>query len=57
PPVEPERSASGIVVDPSTLERIVPATRRADGTLRKELRIRPGFTPQEDVGLFRSRRQ
>ncbi|EJT97571.1 hypothetical protein DACRYDRAFT_24956 [Dacryopinax primogenitus] len=25
--------------------------------MRKELRIRPGFTPQEDVGLFRSRRQ
>jgi len=57
PPVDPERSASGIVVDPNTLERIVPSTKRADGTMRKELRIRPGFTPQEDVGMFRSRRQ
>ncbi|KZO93206.1 hypothetical protein CALVIDRAFT_540192 [Calocera viscosa TUFC12733] len=57
PPVQPARSASGIIIDPNTLERKVPATRRADGTMRKELRIRPGFTPQEDVGLFRSRRQ
>lgn len=32
PPVFPEQSASGIAVDPRTLERVVPESRRADGT-------------------------
>ncbi|KIM68599.1 hypothetical protein SCLCIDRAFT_71536, partial [Scleroderma citrinum Foug A] len=57
PPVFPEQSASGIAVDPRTLERVVPESRRADGTVRKELKIRPGFTPQEDVSRFRGSRQ
>ncbi|KAG9127337.1 hypothetical protein FRC07_014747 [Ceratobasidium sp. 392] len=57
PPLVPEQSASGITVDPNTLDRVVPATRRADGSVRKELKIRPGFTPQEDVSRFRGSRQ
>ncbi|WWC93691.1 hypothetical protein V866_000527 [Kwoniella sp. B9012] len=57
PPVNPERTASGIIVDPRTLERVIPQSRRKDGTVRKEQKVRPGFTPQEDVGRFRSTRQ
>ncbi|WWD18917.1 hypothetical protein CI109_103373 [Kwoniella shandongensis] len=53
PPLNPEKTAAGIIVDPKTLERVVPQSRRSDGTVRKERKIRPGFTPQEDVGLFR----
>ncbi|KIM29510.1 hypothetical protein M408DRAFT_328764 [Serendipita vermifera MAFF 305830] len=57
PPLNPETTAAGIAVDPKTLDRVVPATRRADGTVRKELKIRPGFTPQEDAVRFRGSRQ
>ncbi|KAI6035305.1 hypothetical protein F5J12DRAFT_733824 [Pisolithus orientalis] len=57
PPVFPEQTASGIAVDPRTLERVVPETRRPDGSVRKQLKIRPGFTPQEDVSRFRGTRQ
>jgi partner of Y14 and mago len=70
----------GRLLDPRTLERVIPESRRADGTyveprilstraskidgirllsssLRKEIKIRPGFTPQEDVKRFRGTRQ
>ncbi|KAJ3035566.1 hypothetical protein HDV00_003664 [Rhizophlyctis rosea] len=30
-------------------ERIIAASRRPDGTIRKERKVRPGFVPQEDV--------
>jgi len=57
PPLDPERSTAGIAVDPRTLERVVPRTKRSDGSVRKELKIRPGFTPQEDIGRFKTSRQ
>ncbi|WRT68231.1 uncharacterized protein IL334_005207 [Kwoniella shivajii] len=57
PSLNPEKTASGIIVDPSTLERVIPQSKRKDGTVRKEQKVRPGFTPQEDVGRFRSTRQ
>ncbi|PLW24096.1 hypothetical protein PCASD_14287 [Puccinia coronata f. sp. avenae] len=50
-------STSGIVRDPNTGDRKVAPSKRPDGTLRKEIKIRPGFTPQEDVSKFRSARQ
>ncbi|ODO06197.1 hypothetical protein L198_01429 [Cryptococcus wingfieldii CBS 7118] len=53
----PRRNASGIILDPSTSQRVIPQSRRPDGTLRKEQKVRPGWTPQEDVGLFRSARR
>ncbi|WVQ73731.1 hypothetical protein IAR50_003311 [Cryptococcus sp. DSM 104548] len=51
------RNASGIVGDPTSSQRIIPQSRRPDGSLRKEQRVRPGWTPQEDVGAFRSARR
>lgn len=57
PPLFPEKTASGIAIDPRSLDRVVPESRRADGSVRKERKIRPGFTPQEDVARFRSTRQ
>ncbi|KAF8524750.1 hypothetical protein JB92DRAFT_2703105 [Gautieria morchelliformis] len=53
----PEKTTSGIAVDPRTLTRVVPESRRPDGSIRKEIKIRPGFTPREDVTRFRGTRQ
>ena len=32
PPLFPDQSAAGIAVDPRTLERVIPESKRADGT-------------------------
>ncbi|KAI0320230.1 hypothetical protein OF83DRAFT_1275283 [Amylostereum chailletii] len=57
PKLNPDKSAAGIAVDPRTLDRVIPESKRSDGSVRKERKIRPGFTPQEDVKLFRGSRQ
>ncbi|KAK7695706.1 hypothetical protein QCA50_000342 [Cerrena zonata] len=57
PDLFPKTSTAGITVDPKTLERVIPESRRPDGTVRKQIKIRPGFTPQEDVSRFRGKRQ
>ncbi|KAK0206484.1 hypothetical protein DFS33DRAFT_592406 [Desarmillaria ectypa] len=57
PSLNPEQTAAGIAVDPHTLERVIPESRRPDGTIRKQIKIRPGFTPQEDVRRFRGTKQ
>ncbi|KZV75448.1 hypothetical protein PENSPDRAFT_600146, partial [Peniophora sp. CONT] len=57
PPLNPDKSAAGIAVDPRSLDRVIPETKRADGSVRKERKIRPGFTPQEDVQRFRGTKQ
>ncbi|KAI0346757.1 hypothetical protein BDW22DRAFT_1366747, partial [Trametopsis cervina] len=57
PDIIPKLSTAGITVNPRTLERVIPESRRPDGTVRKEIKIRPGYTPQEDVSRFRGTRQ
>ncbi|KAL1741268.1 hypothetical protein HDZ31DRAFT_45818 [Schizophyllum fasciatum] len=57
PPVSEEKTVAGIAVDPYTQQRIIPQSRRPDGSVRKEIKIRPGYTPQEDVKRFRGTRQ
>ncbi|KAJ7591155.1 hypothetical protein C8J56DRAFT_887579 [Mycena floridula] len=57
PPINPSKTAAGIAIDPQTLERVIPESKRPDGTVRKQIKIRPGFTPQEDVSRFRGSRQ
>ncbi|TRM68052.1 hypothetical protein BD626DRAFT_564921 [Schizophyllum amplum] len=57
PPIKPDKTTAGIAVDPYTQRRVIPESRRPDGTVRKEIKIRPGFTPQEDVKRFRGTRQ
>ncbi|EEA26226.1 hypothetical protein TMatcc_005517 [Talaromyces marneffei ATCC 18224] len=54
PATEPVTS-SGIVVDAATGQRHVPSSTRADGTKRKEIRIRPGYQPPEDVQKYKNR--
>ncbi|GER26716.1 partner of Y14-MAGO [Striga asiatica] len=36
-------------------ERILGPTRRPDGSLRKPIRIRAGYTPQDEVAIYQSR--
>lgn len=79
PDLFPDTTPAGIAVDPRTLERVIPESKRSDGSyvsfpvfhttrsihiqttwsrrVRKEIKIRPGFTPQEDVKRFRGTKQ
>ncbi|KAG7097033.1 hypothetical protein E1B28_004426 [Marasmius oreades] len=57
PPIDPPKTTAGIVVDPHTLDRVIPESKRPDGSVRKQIKIRPGFTPQEDVKRFRGTKQ
>ncbi|KAK8153106.1 RNA binding protein Pym, partial [Phyllosticta citrichinensis] len=55
-PTEPNPKAanSGAVISADG-ERHIPSSTRADGSVRKEIRIRPGYRPPEDVELYKSR--
>jgi partner of Y14 and mago protein len=37
-----------------TGERVIPGSRRPDGTVRKERRVRAGYTPQEEQQVYKS---
>ena len=32
----------------------IPASKRADGSVRKEIKVRPGFKPSEDIATYKS---
>jgi len=49
-----EVTKAGITTDENG-ERVIPASVRADGSVRKELRIRPGYIPPEDVEVYKNR--
>lgn len=45
---------SGIITSENG-ERHIPSSLRPDGTKRKEIRIRPGYRPAEDVEVYKNR--
>ncbi|KAJ9475333.1 hypothetical protein PHBOTO_005414 [Pseudozyma hubeiensis] len=53
---ESNATTAGIVERAGTQDRIIPESRRADGSVRKERKVRPGFTPVEDVVRYRPAR-
>ncbi len=36
-------------------EKVIPASKRADGSLRPERRVREGYVPQEEQPIYQSR--
>lgn len=36
-------------------DSVIPASTRADGTVRKEIRVKPGYKPPEDVEVYKNR--
>ncbi|TGO64790.1 hypothetical protein BOTNAR_0084g00210 [Botryotinia narcissicola] len=53
-PSVPTPSKAGIV-ETQTGDRHIPSSTRADGTKRKEIKIRPGYKPPEDVEVYKNR--
>ncbi|OAX81452.1 hypothetical protein ACJ72_04212 [Emergomyces africanus] len=48
-------SSAGITVNAVTGERHIPASLRPDGSQRREIKIRPGYRPPEDVQVYKNR--
>ncbi|KAL8940972.1 MAG: hypothetical protein Q9211_002019 [Gyalolechia sp. 1 TL-2023] len=54
----PSTTASGTksgIITSTDGERHIPASIRADGSTRKEIKIRPGYRPPEDVEVYKNR--
>lgn len=49
-------NASGIALDDASRKCVVPQSIRADGSIRRERKVKPGYTPIEDVPRFHSQR-
>lgn len=55
PSVETTNISKAGITTSSTGERHIPSSVRPDGTLRKEIRVRPGYRPPEDVEVYKNR--
>lgn len=53
-PSVPTPSKSGII-ESNNGERHIPSSLRPDGTKRREIKIRPGYKPPEDVEVYKNR--
>jgi partner of Y14 and mago len=55
PTVETSKVSKSGITTSETGERHIPASTRADGSVRKEIRVRPGYRPPEDVEVYKNR--
>jgi len=55
PSVETNPVSRAGIATSATGERHIPSSVRADGSVRKEIRVRPGYRPPEDVELYKNR--
>ncbi|CDJ41196.1 hypothetical protein, conserved [Eimeria tenella] len=58
-PVVTEQTAGGqtYLTNLTTGHRLIPASRRPDGTLRRPIKVRPGYTPLEEMKSYKTRHQ
>lgn len=55
PTVETTKVSRSGITTSETGERHIPSSTRADGSVRKEIRVRPGYRPPEDVEIYKNR--
>lgn len=51
----PSKASKAGIIETQTGERHIPSSVRPDGTKRKEIKIRPGYKPPEDVEVYKNR--
>ena len=54
-PAVTEASTKSGIITSETGERHIPSSLRPDGSQRKEIKIRPGYRPPEDVEVYKNR--
>ncbi len=55
PPTAADTTTKSGITTSSSGERHIPSSTRADGTTRKEIKVRPGYKPPEDVEVYKNR--
>ncbi|GJC91954.1 RNA binding protein pym [Colletotrichum higginsianum] len=54
-PSEPTKASNAGIITDDAGERQIPESKRADGSTRKAIKIRPGYRPPEDVEVYKNR--
>ncbi|KAF8425700.1 hypothetical protein EV426DRAFT_56245 [Tirmania nivea] len=54
-PGPPSSTTTSGIAESNDGSRVIPASTRPNGTTRKEIRVRPGYRPPEDVELYKNR--
>ncbi|KAG0643763.1 hypothetical protein HOY80DRAFT_304817 [Tuber brumale] len=55
PAAETSTSTKSGITLTSDGQRVIPSSLRADGSARREIRVRPGYRPPEDVEVYKNR--
>lgn len=51
----PQKTTNSGIQRLSNGSSVIPSSTRADGSVRKEIKVKPGYKPPEDVELYRNR--
>ncbi|TDZ74442.1 Partner of Y14 and mago [Colletotrichum trifolii] len=54
-PSEPTKTTNAGIITDDAGERQIPESKRADGSTRRAIKIRPGYRPPEDVEVYKNR--